>query len=215
MGSRALIAALVFAWAASAWAGDVTGELRLADASASAGPVVVYLTGFTQPPPSDTPTIAQRNKTFLPGLVVVVAGQSVRFTNEDPVLHNVFSTSKARPFDLGKPAPGEAREVRFPTPGVIDVFCNIHESMSATILVLPNRAFAVVSAPGHFVIHGAPAGRYSLFAWGPRVLPFQTSVEISDARPATVSIALTPRVLLPGHLDKFGRPYRDHGGYSP
>jgi plastocyanin len=215
VGGRALIvfAALL---ASVAHAADVEGEVHLSSApdGGTAPQIVVYLTGFTQPPPAATPTVAQKDKTFLPPLTVIVAGQSVRFSNDDPLVHNVFSTSKARPFDLGKPGPGEAREVPFPTPGVVDVYCNIHEQMSATILVLPNRAFTVLQGGGHFLLHDVPEGTWSLFAWGPRVNPFQATVTVGAKGSAKVQVELTPRAFQASHLDKFGRPYRERS-YPP
>jgi len=174
---------------------------------------VVYLTGFEQDPPPDVPVIAQRNKTFLPDLLVIVAGQSVRFTNEDTFLHNVFSTSKARPFDLGKPGPGEAREVRFSHPGVVELYCNIHETMSATILVLPNRAFARVDAQGRFRIQDIPPGTYSLFVWGRQLVPSSRKVTVQEGAPLDVVLPVARRPYQPAHLDKFGRPYRHRAGY--
>lgn len=184
---------------------------QAADAGAAPLEAVVYLTGFEQDPPKEVPVIAQRDKTFLPELLVIVAGQSVRFTNEDDFLHNVFSTSKARPFDLGKPGPGEAREVRFSRPGVVELYCNIHESMSATLLVLPNRAFARVDARGRFRITGIPDGTWSLFAWGPRLVPYRTTVTVKDGTAVEVTLPVSPRLFQPSHLDKFGRVYRNRG----
>src|SRR5690348_13666085 len=36
-------------------------------------------------------TLAQKNKTFIPHLLVVPVGSSVAFPNQDPFFHNVFS----------------------------------------------------------------------------------------------------------------------------
>jgi len=177
--------------------------------------VVVYLTGFRQPPLTETSVISQKNKTFVPNLRVIVAGQSVQFTNDDPFVHNVFSTSSARAFDLGKPGPQQTREVTFPTPGLVDVYCNIHEAMFANVLVLPNRAFALVDDGGHFVIRDIPPGRYPLHAWGRNIEPFEMEVTVTDAKRPPVQLVLSPRVFNPAHLDKFGRPYRARAGYTP
>lgn len=180
------------------------------------GPVVVYLTGFTQPPPDEAPVIAQRNKTFLPTLRVIVAGQSVQFTNEDKFVHNVFSTSKARTFDLGKPGPGDTRSVRFPTPGLVSVYCNIHETMFAAILVVPNRAFTWVGDDGRFVLRDIPPGHHTLHAWGFDVEPFSVDVSIEGAERHAVELTLTERQFNPAHFNKFGQPYREpRKGYGP
>jgi hypothetical protein len=215
VGNYLLAAALALALPAAA--ADVEGTVHLRSANGelalSGQPVVVYLTGFSQPPLPGSPIISQKNKAFVPSLRVIVAGQSVQFTNDDPVVHNVFSTSAARKFDLGKPGPGQTRDVTFPTPGLVDVYCNIHEAMFANILVLPNRAFALVDESGHFVIHDVPPGRYPLHAWGRTIEPFELEVTVAEGKGTPVDLVLSPRVFNPTHLDKFGNPYRARPGY--
>lgn len=218
VGRRALALAFFLA-GSTALAGDIQGRVvvRSSDGSTEAltQPVVVYLTGFKQPPPPDSPVISQKDKTFVPDLRVVVAGQSVRFTNDDPVVHNVFSTSVAREFDLGQPGPQQTRSVTFPTPGLVDIFCNIHEAMFAHVLVLPNRAFAVVDGEGRFQIHDVPPGRHPLHAWGRGIEPFEQEVVVTADQPLVLELPLRPRLFNPTHLDKFGRSYRKRPGYSP
>ena len=218
MGNYLLVFALALTLAFSAAAADVEGTVRIRSTNGvpppSGQPVVVYLTGFRQPPLPGSPVISQKNKAFVPSLRVIVAGQSVQFTNDDPVVHNVFSTSAARTFDLGKPGPQQTREVNFPTPGLVDVYCNIHESMFANVLVLPNRAFALVDDAGHFIIHDIPAGRYPLHAWGRNIEPFETELAVVEGKPTALELVLSPRVFNPTHLDKFGRPYRARAGYD-
>src|SRR5438874_11679345 len=43
-------------------------------------------------------SIEQRDRRFVPDLVVIPAGSSVSFPNFDPIFHNVFSLSKAKSF---------------------------------------------------------------------------------------------------------------------
>lgn len=218
MGHHLLAGGLALALSLPAAAADVEGTVRVRATDGAAllagQPIVVYLTGFRQPPlPGSSPVISQKNKTFIPSLRVIVAGQSVQFTNDDPVVHNVFSTSAARSFDLGKPGPQQTREVSFPTPGLVDVYCNIHEAMFANVLVLPNRAFALVDEQGHFVIRDVPPGHYPLHAWGRNIETFETEVTVAEGKPVVVEVVLSPRVFNPTHLDKFGRPYRARPGY--
>jgi hypothetical protein len=175
--------------------------------------IVLYLTGFNQPPPPQTPRISQKNKTFIPDVLPIVVGQSVEFTNEDNLIHNVFSTSKARPFDLGKPRIGESREVDFHQTGVVDLYCDIHEEMVATILVLPNRAFAVTGADGRFTLRGVPAGRYPLFAWSRRIDPVRTEVEVKPGESAAIALEVTETKFDTKHLGKYGQAYRKQPGY--
>jgi hypothetical protein len=220
VGHRALTASVVLLVTAAAAGGEIRGRVIVAAAdggveAAVPQPIVVYLTGFKQPPFPDSPVVSQKDKTFIPDLKVIVAGQSVQFTNDDPFVHNVFSSSKARDFDLGQPGPHETRTVSFPNPGLVDVFCNIHEQMYANVLVLPNRAFALVAPDGTFVIRDVPPGRHPLHAWGRQTEPFELEVVVAEGQPTEVQLVLRPRLFNPAHLDKFGRAYKKRPGYEP
>ena len=218
LGSRALVASLALFCGAATEAADGTvegtvrvltrGESGPTVPKADASGIVFYVTGFSQPPPPEKPRIAQRNKTFIPDVLPIVVGQTVEFTNEDKLIHNVFSTSKARPFDLGKPRVGESREIDFGRTGVVDIYCDIHEEMVATILVLPNRAFAVTGADGKFVLRSVPAGRYPLFAWSRRSEPVRVEVEVKPGEVTSVALEVTETKFDTKHLGKFGQAYR-------
>ncbi|HET9156040.1 MAG TPA: hypothetical protein VFN91_05195 [Myxococcaceae bacterium] len=220
MGHRALILSVVLLVAAAAAGGEIRGTVLVAAPDGgvdtpSTQPMVVYLTGFRQPALPDSPVVSQKDKTFIPDLRVIVAGQSVQFTNDDPFVHNVFSNSTARQFDLGQPGPHETRTVSFPSPGLVDVFCNIHEQMYASVLVLPNRAFARVGPDGSFVIRDVPPGKHPLHAWGRQTEPFEMEVVVVEGKPTEVHLVLRPRLFNPAHLDKFGRAYKKRPGYEP
>ena len=114
---------------------------------------VVYLEGIApDPAPAvpDTFSMRQIDEQFAPHVLPVRVGSVVRFPNLDPFFHNVFSYSKPKRFDLGKYPTGHSRSVRFTSPGVIQVFCEIHEFMSAYILVLAHSYFAMPASDGRF-----------------------------------------------------------------
>jgi plastocyanin len=198
---------------------EATGTVRgTVTVSRSAGlepePVVVYIVGFTEPPPHRTALIKQRNKRFIPPLVAITAGQSVGFPNGDPFLHNVFSPTPLRRFDLGSFPEGESRERPFPGPGVVDVFCNIHPEMSATILVLPNRRFAVADRAGRFEIAGVPPGAWTIFAYSRRTRkPVEAPLVVKAGEVSQVDLALAESKVDKMHKNKFGETYRDPEKY--
>lgn len=107
----------------------------------------------------------QRNETFVPHVLAIVAGTVVDFPNNDETYHNVFSLSREKPFDLGRYAVGRSRAVRFDRPGIIRVFCDIHAHMSAFILVFSHRYFAVTDDQGRYRLDNVPPGRYTVVAW--------------------------------------------------
>ena len=85
--------------------GKVTGKVTVteADGKAAVGAeVVVYIVGPKDPADANAVAkIAQKGRSFQPELVAVTAGGKVEFPNGDPFLHNVFSQSSTRKFDLG------------------------------------------------------------------------------------------------------------------
>jgi plastocyanin len=107
----------------------------------------------------------QRDETFVPHVLAIVAGTTVDFPNNDRTYHNVFSLSKTRSFDLGRYAVGHSKAVRFDKPGIVRVFCDIHSHMSAFVLVFAHRYFAVTDDQGRYRIENVPPGTYTVVAW--------------------------------------------------
>jgi plastocyanin len=107
----------------------------------------------------------QRNESFVPHVVAVMAGGLVDFPNSDSTYHNVFSLSKAKRFDLGRYAAGRSKSVRFDRPGVVRVFCDIHSHMNAFILVFNHPFFDVTGPDGRFRLDNVPPGTYTVVGW--------------------------------------------------
>jgi hypothetical protein len=153
-----------------------------------------------------------RRKEFDPRVVVAPRGATVAFPNRDPILHNVFSVSEARPFDLGLFGTGEAGRVRFDKAGVVRVFCNVHHDMVGYLLVLDTPFRAVPEPSGAFRLRDLPAGPGTLTVWHERAEPWRLRLVIPASgaahAPVEARVELTkPRI--PPHLDKLGRSYRE------
>ena len=80
-------------------------------------------------------TVYQEGKKFSPAEITVKRGQSVTFTNKDPVTHNVYSTTPGLAFDLKAQKTGESSEMKFDSVGLVDVQCAIHPQMKMKVLV--------------------------------------------------------------------------------
>ena len=176
-------------------AGEIRVEVRdsqgtpVADAVASLTPL-----DAVPPlrPPAEPVTVVQEGEEFRPRVTVVVAGTRVNFPNRDAVQHHVFSVSRTKKFDLPLYR-GEPREpVLFDQPGVVSLGCNIHDWMSAYIIVLATPHFTRTGETGIGVITGLPPGRHRLEVWHPRVKTTLTrDVTVEGAGSATQVIALT------------------------
>jgi plastocyanin len=142
------------------------------------------------PKPPVTETLDQKGARFDPDLVIVPVGSTVEFPNSDPIFHNVFSLSKAQPFDLGYYPQGQRRTVKFNTPGVVQVYCHIHANMYAAIVVTASPWFQKPSPDGSFSFSDVPAGRYRLTAWHKIAGPHKVNVQV----PETGSVDVTIRV---------------------
>jgi plastocyanin len=215
-----LLSVVALAGVAVAYAGDpgtgvVTGVVHVSargTAKADGSGVVLYLVGFEEPPVAAVPELQQKDKNFQPPVLAITAGQSVSFPNQDAYFHNVFSLSPTRSFDLGQYQKGETRIRPFLKTGVVEVYCNIHPQMAATILVLPNRRFARTDAAGHFRIEGVPPGQWSLFAYDRLAMqPVKAQVTVAAGGKAEVDLRIDETRDLT-HTHKFGQAYGS-GGY--
>jgi plastocyanin len=133
----------------------------------------------------------QKHLAFLPGVLPVLRGTVVAFTNSDDVEHNVFSPSAvAGEFDLGTYASGEAREIALDNPGEVHILCNIHMEMEAHILVLEEPWFATTAADGSFSIGDVPAGDYDVAVWRDGWLPERRAITVPAAGEVRADVAV-------------------------
>jgi hypothetical protein len=94
-------------------------------------------------------------------------------------------------------------------PGVVDVFCNMHQRMSAHVLVVPSKHYAKVRPDGSFRLEGVPVGTRNLVAWSPSLRAVKRNVDVTPAG-ARASFAMEytdPQA----HTNKLGQPY---GSYN-
>ncbi|MBI3875609.1 MAG: hypothetical protein HY300_06550 [Verrucomicrobia bacterium] len=178
---------------AAAAAAQLTQRYQLKGGESMAPPeppsAVVFLLGsfppVTNPPP--TAQMTQKGLQFIPSLLPVQRGTRVSFPNKDGLYHNVFSYSKTKRFDLGRflaeePAPSQV----FDTPGVVKLYCEIHDHMRATILVLDTPHFTKTTTNGAFRLDGLPAGKFRLKAWLDEKTTLEQDVELKSGATARV-----------------------------
>jgi plastocyanin len=153
--------------------------------------LVVVLEGAgSRPKPPETVVIDQRNMRFEPDLVVVPIGSTVQFPNSDPIFHNIFSLSKAQPFDLGFYPQGQNRTVKFNRGGIVQVYCHIHANMYAAIVVTSSPWYARPASDGSFSWSNVPAGHYRLTAWHKIAGLFKTEIDVPESGKTEATIRI-------------------------
>ncbi|KQS04969.1 plastocyanin/azurin family domain protein [Sphingomonas sp. Leaf357] len=113
--------------------------------------------------------MAQRNIQFDPHVLIVPIGSTVTFPNFDKVRHHVYSFSKAKKFDLKLYGKDDTRSVVFDHTGAVALGCNIHDQMSAFIIVVDTPFAVQTDAAGHATISNLPAGGATVRVWHPSI----------------------------------------------
>jgi plastocyanin len=124
----------------------------------------------------------QKNVSFEPALMVIQTGQKINFVNKDNIFHNVFSTDKAKRFNIGKKPRNVAVPVEFEEKGDVQVFCDIHAFMSAYIKVVETPYFTTVNEDATFEIKDIPEGKYAIVGWHSRATFKPDLIEIKSNR---------------------------------
>jgi plastocyanin len=177
--------------------------------------VLVYVTGYSEAPPSDPAELVQENERFAPRILPIVAGQKVTFPNHDRFYHNVFSVSPVSPFDLGQYKSSDApRSHSFAEPGLVPVYCNIHPQMISYVVVLENRAYGLSGEDGSFELHNVRPGRVTLNAWTPGAQRVTRELELRAGESSQVELELSRTQTIPSHLRKDGTPYPTPPSYG-
>jgi plastocyanin len=158
------------------------------------GPIVVYVAaeGNAPAPRPNDASIRQKDARFAPTFLAVAAGQNIAMPNDDQIFHNVFSYSKPNDFDLGLYPAGESRSVALRSPGVVKLYCSIHESMNGTIFVAPTRWFATAAADGSFELDGVPPGKHLLRTWNEKLPDTERSIEVTPGGDVALELSLLP-----------------------
>lgn len=115
--------------------------------------------------PVDDARIVQKDKTFIPDVLVIPRGTAVYFPNEDTVRHHVYSFSAIKPFEIKLYVGTPAAPVLFDQSGVAVLGCNIHDEMIAWVVALDTPYYSRSDQQGLSRLEQVPAGSYTLRVW--------------------------------------------------
>lgn len=164
--TRAFALSIMLLGAAPAWAGPLT--VRITDPSGKPVPNAVVSLPSGRPGNGGRFVVSQKNLAFHPFVVVVPVGASVSFPNFDDTRHHVYSFSTAKRFELKLFAKEQSRSIIFDRPGIVALGCNIHDRMSAFIVVTDRTQTALTDANGVARLQTAPGSAATkLSVWHP------------------------------------------------
>lgn len=146
---------------------------------------VVYAVpdGRPVPPANKTAVMDQKNRMFIPHVLPIQTGTAVKFPNSDDIRHQVYSFSSAKTFQLPLYTGTPSNPIVFDKPGVATLGCNIHDRMSAYIVVVDTPHFAATPGKGHVELQSLGAGRYTVHVWHSEL----------KAEPVAVTLGATER----------------------
>lgn len=129
--------------------------------------------------------VDQRDETFTPLVTLIPRHGQVSFANTDLPLHQVYSFSPIKQFELtlepGKTSPG----IKFDEVGIAAIGCNIHDHMIAYIFVTDSPWTIITGENGSAHFSDVPTGSYNAEIWHPRIPPAtetpSSQLVVSDA----------------------------------
>lgn len=160
---------LAITLAGSAWlaasplaAGEIRGSVACGD---RCGDFVIYLEGVAgeHDGTGEVVRFDQKNKVFIPHVVPLLKGSTLRIANSDPFLHNVHARlGKETVFNLNILFQHQTVDQVIAEAGVYQVSCEPHPEMSAVIVALDNPFFTQPDESGRYSIADVPPGGYEL-----------------------------------------------------
>jgi plastocyanin len=184
----ALLLASTMAGSAAADGGTITGKVEATPAK-YVEETVVYLKGPKGTAKPQVKIMDQRGMAFIPHVLVVAAGDTVKFQNHDGVVHNVYSPDNEG-YNLGSFKQAEERSYTFAQEGSYNQLCSLHPEMLAYVFVAPTSHAAAVDKQGNFTIANVPPGTYQVAVWNSRLKGAEKSVTVAAGQTVTLSLAV-------------------------
>jgi len=173
--------------------GTISGTVTITGLASNADAVVFVQQAAGTFPAGKSAQMDQRQMKFVPHVLPILVGTTVKFLNSDPTQHNVFSPDGEK-YNLGTWPQGETKDHVFARcakpPCTYVQLCRIHPEMEAYIVVLQNPFLAVAGPDGRYTIENVPPGAYSLAVWHPKAKAQPKPVTVDASKPATVDFVL-------------------------
>ena len=154
--------------------------------------VSLQLSPVTKEATSQPPMVKemdQKQCTYVPHILLVPVGGTVKFLNSDRLLHNIKSKSGHPQFNRAQPK-GRALSIKFTTPGFVRVDCDLHSWMHAWVVVADHPFYAITDDEGKFLLGNVPPGKYTLRVWQESLGVVDKEVVVTDKGTTTVTLVM-------------------------
>ncbi len=142
------------------------------------------LTSGSYPPTEEPAVIDQQGCRYVPHVLGVMKGQTIKILNSDGLLHNVHALPKVnKVFNMAMPASRTETEVTFTEEEqAFKIKCDVHPWMGAYVQVLSHPFFDVTGKDGRFSLANLPAGNYEVTIWHERLGTETRTAEVAEGQ---------------------------------
>ena len=177
-------------------AGPVPDETVVVGEGGGLRNVLVYLKDGPNaevPPPASPSVLDQVNCRYVPRVVAVRVGETLRVRSSDPTMHNVHGLADKNPaFNFGMTAAGETKDITFAAPEVLRVKCDVHPWMVAHVGVFDHPFHVVSGEGGSFELTRVPPGTYTLVAWHEKYGSTEQQVTVTEGAAPVIAAFTFP-----------------------
>jgi hypothetical protein len=175
-------------------------KIQVERASGGIEGVVISLEGIDRGKPlvPDKTVITFENRTcrFVPRTNAAVVGSTLEILNSDPILHNTHIRIDDRlgptVINVVQPAGTDVIRKSLRTAGFLDIRCDAHTFMRASIHVFEHPYFAVTDGTGRFEMAQVPPGTYRLRMWHEALGARTKTITVPSTGSLTVDLGLSP-----------------------
>jgi plastocyanin len=169
----------------------------------SGNEVVVYLEeagGDSFPVVKGLVSMDQKSLIFIPHVLPIQKGTTVKFLNSDTVDHNVYFIFEktGETLDIGTWGQGMSVDHTFSESGVVITLCKLHLEMASYVVILDNPYYdlAVIddgTQQASYTIENVPSGKYILKTWHKKLKMKgkQASITVERGKTTTFDITIT------------------------
>ena len=115
----------------------------------------------------------------------------MQFINKDKIFHNVLSLTPGESFDIGRRQTGVVEDEEIEKVGEIELFCDIHPQMNATILSLDTPYFTQPDDQGNYAVDNLPPGTYEIKVYHPDLARLAETIELQAGQQLVKNFVLT------------------------